>query len=117
MPDLPRLSSFRAVVQVERQADLAYTVDFQMVMLERKVARAAGQYTEDEAAELHAKIGASQEQLARTCAEHLLVSTQLKHAEDSLGALSSPMRCIKPVKGSLWGPHLSDTTSRLERLI
>ena len=73
--------------QAERQAELAYTVDFQMVMLERRVARAAGQHTEDEAAELHAKIGSLQEQLARTLAEHALVSAQLKHAEDSLGAL------------------------------
>ena len=83
------IESFCCAVQAERQAELAYTVDFQMVMLERRVARAAGQHTEDEAAELHAKIGALQEQLARTCAEHSLVSAQLKHAEDGLGAQCS----------------------------
>jgi len=72
--------------QAERQAELAYTIDFQMVVLERKAARAAGERTEDEASVLQARIAALNEALQRACAEHGLVAVQLKHAEDGLGA-------------------------------
>ena len=59
--------------QMVRQQEVLYNVDFQLVQMERRVARAAGERTQDETAALNARIEALS-QVSGTISSSLLAS-------------------------------------------
>ena len=68
-----------------KQAELAYTKDYQLIMLERKLARQLGQRSDDELARLNERIAQMTATLDATLAEVALLQGQLRYVEDSLG--------------------------------
>ena len=73
--------------QAERQQDTLYGVDFQLVVLERKVARAQGKVSREEAERLAERIRELSALLAAAQAEHGMLAGQVKRVEDDCGAL------------------------------
>jgi len=70
--------------QVVRQQELLYNSEFQLQQLERKVARAGGDRSDEEKRLLNAKIEILATQLEDRTAEHAMLSTSVKRAEDNL---------------------------------
>eukprot|EP00887_Chlorella_sp_A99_P001108 scaffold14.g1108.t1 len=65
-----------------RQREVLYNVDFQLVQMERKVARAAGERTKDETEALNARIAALSTALEVARAEQAMLVEQVKRADD-----------------------------------
>ncbi|GAB4818571.1 hypothetical protein N2152v2_005617 [Parachlorella kessleri] len=68
--------------QMVRQQEVLYNVDFQLVQMERRVARAAGERTQDETAALNARIKALSQAFDVVSAEHSMLMQQVKQAQD-----------------------------------
>ena len=62
-----------------------YNVDYQLVMMERRLSRAAGQRTYDETAALTARVGQLTAELTAAAAEHALLSGAVKSVTLHLG--------------------------------
>ena len=67
---------------------MLYNVEFQLQMMERKVARAGGERSDQETKVLNAKIAKLTGQLEVVNAEHSMLQAQLKKVEDDLGEFS-----------------------------
>eukprot|EP00854_Cymbomonas_tetramitiformis_P008918 gene8918-10568_t len=72
--------------QVVRQQEMLYNAEFQIQQLERKVARAAGERSDEEKRLLNTKIDALTLQLEEKTAEHTMLATSVKRAEDDLNS-------------------------------
>ena len=72
--------------QEMRQQEIAYNVDYQLVMMERRLARAGGQRTDDETAALTARVGQLTAELTSAAAEHALLNAAVKSVTLHLGA-------------------------------
>lgn len=70
--------------QISRQQELLYTADFQIQQLERKVARASGDRSDDEKRVLNQKIGVLEKQLEGVTHDHSMLDNQVKTASDTL---------------------------------
>ena len=70
--------------QVLKQQELLYHADFQIQMLERKVARAGGERSDEEKRLLNAKIDKLSQELEEVNSEHAMLTQQVKKAEDDL---------------------------------
>lgn len=70
--------------QVLKQQELLYHADFQIQMLERKVARAGGERSDEEKRLLNARIDKLSQELEEVNAEHAMLTQQVKKAEDDL---------------------------------
>ena len=66
---------------------MLYNVEFQLQMMERKVARAGGERSDDETRVLNGRIAKLTETLEGVNAEHSMISGQVKKAEEDLGGL------------------------------
>jgi len=71
--------------QLVRQEEVVYRTDFQVQMMERKVARAGGERTDEEKALLNGRIERLTAELEAVNAEHALLTGQVKRAEEDLG--------------------------------
>jgi len=69
-----------------RQQEITYNVDYQLVMMERRLARAGGQRTDDETAALTARIGELTAALTAAAAEHRLLAAAVKTVAVHLSA-------------------------------
>eukprot|EP00879_Flechtneria_rotunda_P003815 GHRR01004055.1.p1 GENE.GHRR01004055.1~~GHRR01004055.1.p1 ORF type:complete len:980 (+),score=386.14 GHRR01004055.1:396-3335(+) len=67
--------------QLMRQSELMYTVDYNMQEIERRIARAGGHRSDDEARALNARIQQLTEVLEDVNAEHSMLLEQVKQAE------------------------------------
>ena len=76
-----------AYVQAERQQDTLYGVEFQLVVLERKMARAQGIVSREEAERLAARIKELGSLLAAAQAEQTMLTGQVKRVDDDCGEL------------------------------
>ncbi|GMH34075.1 hypothetical protein BSKO_01909 [Bryopsis sp. KO-2023] len=70
--------------QVQKQQELLYNIEFQIVLMERKVSRAQGERSDAETKELNEQIEKLTCELEGVNAEHALLLSQLKKAEDDL---------------------------------
>ena len=70
--------------QISRQQELLYKADFQIQQLERKVARASGERSDDEKRVLNQKISVLEEQLEGVQHDHGMLDNQVKTASDTL---------------------------------
>ena len=70
--------------QSQRQRELVYAADFQLQLMERKVARASGVRTPQEQKELHAKIAELTESLETYTAQFGMLGTQCKRLSNDL---------------------------------
>ena len=70
--------------QVIRQQELLYNVEFQLQQMERKVSRAKGERSDEEATVLNEKITALTQQLEGVNEQHGMLLAQVKRAEDDL---------------------------------
>lgn len=73
------------VDQVQRQEEVLYNVEYQIILMERKVSRAKGERSDVETKELTEQIQKFTSELESVNAEHALLLSQLKKAEDDLG--------------------------------
>ena len=64
---------------------MLYNVEFQIVIMERKVSRAQGERSDEETRELNAQIERLTRELEGVNAEHAMLLAQLKKAMDNLG--------------------------------
>lgn len=71
--------------------EIAYKVEYELAMLERKAARARGQCSHEETLALQARIGSLETQLETASSHHSFVASQLKVVEDEVGAASLPI--------------------------
>jgi len=69
---------------VVRQQELLYNVEFQLQQMERKVARAKGERSDEETRALNARIKGLTTQLEGVNAQHSMLLAQVKKAEDDL---------------------------------
>ena len=79
-------------VQVVRQQEMLYDVDFRLQVMERHVARASGVRSDEETKKLNAKIAKLTQVLDGVNAEHTMLASQVKKAEEDLSKC-----CVKPV--------------------
>ncbi len=63
---------------------MLYNVDFRLQMMERQVARAAGTRSDEETKQMNAKITKLTEVLDGVNAEHAMLTSQVKKAEEDL---------------------------------
>ena len=70
---------------MERQQDTLYGVDFQLVVLERRVARAHGVVSQEEAERLAARIAELTTLLEGAKAEQTLLHNQSRRVEEDCG--------------------------------
>ena len=70
--------------QIMKQEELLYAADFQVQMMERKVARAQGERTDDEKRLLNERIEKLTGDLEAVNAEFAMLGGQVKRAEDDL---------------------------------
>eukprot|EP00899_Mesostigma_viride_P026492 jgi/Mesvir1/7027/Mv09154-RA.2 len=75
--------------EVVQQQELLYNVEFQVQVLERKVARAQGERSEEEKRVLNQKLQALNAQLEERVAELSLVTAQVKKVEEDLARARS----------------------------
>ena len=94
--------------QISRQQELLYTADFQIQQLERKVARASGERSDDEKRILNQKISGLEEQLEGVQHDHSMLDNQVKTASDTL-------RHATRTKQQLEGDS-SELTSKIDEL-
>lgn len=66
--------------QVVRQQELLYSVEFQMAEMERKISRAQGKRSDDEARALNARIEKLTAMLENVNAEHAMLLEQVRLA-------------------------------------
>jgi len=78
-----------AAAQELRQQEITYNVDYQLVMMERCLARAGGQRTDDETAALTAHIGELTAALTAAAAEYRLLGAAVKTVALHLSARRS----------------------------
>lgn len=71
--------------QISRQQELLYTADFQIQQLERKVARASGERSDDEKRQLNQRIVSLESTLEEVAHDHSMLANQVKVTSDSLG--------------------------------
>ena len=83
--------------QVERQQDTLYGVDLQLVLLERRVARAHGVVSQEEAERLAARIAELSTLLEAAQAEQALLQNQSRRVEEDCGT----SRPLTPGSGAL----------------
>ena len=82
--------------QALRRSEALYAASFAAVMLERQIARAEGQRTEDETRSLNAHIANLGTQLASVASEHAAIDAQHHKAEEDLSELApfvQPVKC------------------------
>ncbi|KAK9820385.1 hypothetical protein WJX72_009778 [[Myrmecia] bisecta] len=71
--------------QVVKQHEMLYNVEFQLQMMERKVARAGGERSDEETRALNLRIAKLTQVLEGVNAEHAMLVAQVKKAEEDLG--------------------------------
>jgi len=71
-------------LQVVTQQEMLYNVNFKLQIMEVQVARAAGTRTDEETKHLNAKIAKLTEVLDGVNAEHAMLTSQVKKAEEDL---------------------------------
>jgi coiled-coil domain-containing protein 39 len=71
-------------LQVIRQQELLYNVEFQLQQMERRVARAKGERSDEETVLLNERINVLTEELEGVNAVHSMLLAQVKKAEDEL---------------------------------
>jgi coiled-coil domain-containing protein 39 len=74
---------------VIRQQELLYNVEFQLQKMERRVARAQGERSDDETAALNSRIKVLTVQLEGVNAQHTMLLGQVRKAEDDLEQANS----------------------------
>eukprot|EP00958_Prasinococcus_capsulatus_P014182 scaffold1483_cov379-Prasinococcus_capsulatus_cf.AAC.14 len=72
--------------QACKQREILYNAEFQRLQLERKVARACGERDDSERCAMNAKIDQLSKLLEEKTSEHIMLSQQVKCAEDDLKA-------------------------------
>lgn len=80
----PLASACLLFVQVVRQQEMLYDVDFRLQVMERHVARASGVRSDEETKKLNAKIAKLTQVLDGVNAEHAMLAAQVKKAEEDL---------------------------------
>ena len=70
---------------------MLYNVDFRLQLMERQVSRAAGTRSDEETKQLNAKIAKLTEVLDGVNAEHAMLSSQVKKAEEDLSKQPAPI--------------------------
>lgn len=80
-----------------------YGKDFALIMLERKLARQMGQRTEVEMSELNERIASLTAVLDTALKELNMLQSQVKQAEDNIGAATQPPCCCQFAAG--WARH------------
>lgn len=80
-----------------------YGKDFALIMLERKLARQMGQRTEVEMSELNERIASLTAVLDTALKELNMLQSQVKQAEDNIGAATQPTCCCQFAAG--WARH------------
>ncbi len=65
--------------------EVRYNADFQLLQMERRLARAEGHRSRDETAALTARIAQLERELGAAAAEHGMLSEELKRTEDDHG--------------------------------
>eukprot|EP00884_Botryococcus_braunii_P000030 jgi/Botrbrau1/10027/Bobra.0012s0114.1 len=70
--------------KVVRMEEIVYKVDYELAMLERKVARAGGHRSEEETQALHNRINSLESQLAAATSHLTFLVAQLKKVEDEV---------------------------------
>ena len=83
-------------------------MEFQLQMMERKVARAGGERSDDETRVLNGRIAKLTETLEGVNAEHGMLSGQVKKAEEDLGGLHMLMQEHSGLR-SRYEQRLADT--------
>mmetsp|Transcript_5315 Transcript_5315/g.17662 ORF Transcript_5315/g.17662 Transcript_5315/m.17662 type:complete len:868 (+) Transcript_5315:644-3247(+) len=94
--------------QVIKQQELLYAAEFQIQQMERKVARAGGERSDEEKRQLNIKIDSLSRTLEEVSSEHSMLLSQVKRAEDDLAA--SRRRNVRATKES------SELDSRIAEL-
>ena len=89
-------------MQVVRQQELLYNVEFQLQLLERKVSRAKGERSDEETRALNIKIDGLTQQLEGVNAQHSMLQAQVKKAEDDLSHAIRAHNNLNKDKGVLW---------------
>ena len=79
------------LLQVVTQQEMLYNVDFRLQLMERQVSRAAGTRSDEETKQLNAKIAKLTEVLDGVNAEHAMLSSQVKKAEEDLSKQPAPI--------------------------
>lgn len=87
-------------MQVVRQQELLYNVEFQLQQMERKVARAKGERSDEETRTLNEKIDALSQVLEGVNAQHGMLLGQVKKAEDDLGHATVANQNLNKEKGA-----------------
>ena len=80
--------------QIMKQQELLYNADFQIQGLERRVARASGERSDEETRVLNQRIEKLTTVLEGVNVEHTLLTNQLKQAEDNLKAATRTVSAI-----------------------
>lgn len=89
-------------MQVQKQEELLYNVEFQIILMERKVSRARGERSDAETKELTEQIEKLTQELEKVNAEHALLLSQLKRVEDDLGHARRKNTKLSEDKGKLF---------------
>lgn len=71
-------------LQILKQEEVLYNVNFKIVMMERKIERASGLRSQSETKELNETIDKLTQDLDRVNVNHAMLITQLKKAENHL---------------------------------
>ena len=84
------------IMQVVRQQEMLYDVDFRLQVMERHVARASGVRSDEETKKLNAKIAKLTQVLDGVNSEHTMLAAQVKKAEEDLSKCCAKPVCILP---------------------
>ena len=95
--------------QAQRQRELVYAADFQLQLMERKVARATGVRSASEQRELHKKIADLTKQLEEQHAQRAMLDTQCKRLSNDLKQAKR-----KELDSTHESARLAGTTAELE---
>ncbi|CAD7704050.1 unnamed protein product, partial [Ostreobium quekettii] len=87
--------------KVAKQQEMLYNVEFQIVVMERKVSRAQGERSDEETRELNTQIERLTRELEGVNAEHAMLLAQLKKAMDNLGQASRKNKQLLGAKAKI----------------
>eukprot|EP00825_Cyclidium_porcatum_P038764 TRINITY_DN456_c0_g2_i4.p1 TRINITY_DN456_c0_g2~~TRINITY_DN456_c0_g2_i4.p1 ORF type:complete len:601 (-),score=153.51 TRINITY_DN456_c0_g2_i4:356-2158(-) len=81
--------------EFQRQQELLYNAEYQIQLMERKVARAKGDRTVEEKKELEAEIEIADKEYQKVNKEHTEISESLKKLDDDLRTVEKKLRNIR----------------------
>ncbi|KAL4443384.1 hypothetical protein ABPG75_011121 [Micractinium tetrahymenae] len=95
--------------QLVHQQEVRYNADFQLLQMERRVARAEGHRSRDETAALTARIAELEQALGAAAAEHGMLAEEVKRAEEDYARAKRQSLSAQQERGSIL-----DDMARLE---